>query len=241
MKRNIVKIDAQKCNGCGQCVTACAEGAIAIVDGKARIISETYCDGLGACLGHCPTGAISIEQRHAPAFDHAAVERHLAAQATAAHAGGCPGSMMRALKPRAAANEPDGQPAPSALGNWPVQLHLLSPQAPYLRGADLLIAADCVPFALADFHSRLLTGRVVAIGCPKLDDVEAYIDKLSAIFAAAGIKSVTVAHMEVPCCTGIVWAVQSALERAGKTDLPVRDVTIGIDGEVRHDGALPNL
>ena len=237
MKRTIVRIDADKCNGCGLCVSACAEGAIAIVDGKACLVSETYCDGLGACLGECPQGAITTEAREADAFDPAAVEKHLQrrhqAASPAAHAG-CPGSMMRQMAPRPSAAPCETAARPSGLQNWPVQLHLLSPGAPYLQGADLLIAADCVPFALADFHERLLAGRVVAIGCPKLDDGEAYVEKLAAIFSGNDIKSVTVAHMEVPCCTGIVHITRQALERAGKR-LPFRDVTVGIDGGIKAE------
>ena len=263
MRRKIVRINADKCDGCGLCVSACAEGAIALVDGKARVVSESCCDGLGACLGECPQGAITIEDREAPAFDPAAVAQHLARAAPPAkstpkqtplgggtkdtHTGhshavhACPGSRMRQMARRPAVAAASGSAVASAsapasqLQNWPVQLHLLSPTAPYLQGADLLICADCVPFALPDFHQRLLAGRVVAIGCPKLDIVEPYVEKLTAIFTNCNIRSVTVAHMEVPCCTGIVRAVQAALAASGRPDTPLRDVTVGIDGTIQAD------
>lgn len=239
MTRKIVKIDPDKCNGCGLCVSACAEGAIQLVDGKARLVSESYCDGLGACLGECPQGAITIEERPADAFDPIATEEHLRAQGAAAnHAAGhghgaCPGMSMRQMQrpaPRAAGAAEQGT-RPSQLAQWPVQLALISPQAPYFQDADLLIAADCTAFALADFHERLLAGRSVAIACPKLDEGGGYVEKLAAIFAGNRIKSVTVAHMEVPCCTGIVRMVQAALAQAG-CNLPLRDVTVTIDGRL---------
>jgi NAD-dependent dihydropyrimidine dehydrogenase PreA subunit len=237
MKRKIVRIDEDKCTGCGQCATACAEGAIEIIDGKARLISENYCDGLGACLGTCPADAIIIEERDADAFDPAAVEEHLAGRSApepAARLHACPGSMARTLTPPGEADE--GAPAGAAasqLRQWPLQLALLPPTAPYFDDADLLIAADCVGFAMPDFHRRLLKGRAAAIACPKLDDVAPYVEKLAAIFSHNHIRSVTVAHMEVPCCTGIVRVVEMALKRAG-SDLDIRDLTVGIDGRIRE-------
>lgn len=249
-KRKIVLIDEQKCDGCGLCATACAEGAIRIVDGKARLISEIYCDGLGACLGECPRGAIAIEEREAVDFDPAAVERHLAGHSTSQaphhpaappHFHGCPGSAVRDLRAPAAdtAREPAaaGPAIPSALGNWPVQLTLVPPRAAYFDGADLLIAADCTPFALADFHARLLRGRVLLIGCPKLDDGQSYLEKLSHIFKANDIRSVEVAHMEVPCCSGLVRLVQLALQQAGKP-IPATATRISIRGEVMQTVAI---
>lgn len=267
--RNIVKIDQAKCNGCGLCAKACAEGAIAVVEGKATLVSETYCDGLGACLGDCPQGAITIERRQASDFDEQAAHKHVgrlraaaAVQAqeqnTACSAqprpgqahpdwplqGGCPGSMARQFRPAsgmapaADAGETSGSlagPTPSELGQWPVQLALVNPRAAYFQDAHLLIAADCVAYALGDFHRQLLRGKALAIACPKLDDVEPYVAKLAEIFRANQIKSVTVAHMEVPCCGGIVRMVRAALAQAGRDDLPYRDVTVGIDGTVRHD------
>lgn len=244
--RNIVHIDETKCNGCGQCATACAEGAIAIIDGKARLVAEHYCDGLGACLGECPQGAITIEQRPADEYDEVATQEHLrrlgrdpaAAHTTGgAHAAcpshgpahaGCPSAQARSLSPaRPAAST--GQA--SALGNWPVQLALVPPTAPYLQGADLLLCADCVPFAYPDFHAGLLPGKVALVGCPKLDDGSFYVDKLAAILRQAKPASLTLAIMEVPCCSGLVRIAQAAQAVAG-TDVPVEVVTIGIRGEM---------
>jgi len=238
MKRKIVKIDEDKCNGCGQCVSACAEGAIEIVGGKARLISENYCDGLGACLGTCPQDAIITEDREAVAFDPEAVAEHLANDAPSAPAcpQACPGSLARSLMPVEASEEsPVAGAGASEVRQWPLQLALVPATAPYFSGADLLIAADCVGFALPNFHQRLLKGKAAVIACPKLDNVEPYVEKLAAIFASNDIRSVTVAHMEVPCCTGIVHVVDAALQRAG-SDLKLRDVTVNIDGTIR-DGA----
>jgi len=176
--RNIVRIDEEKCNGCGQCVNACAEGAIEIVDGKARLISEIYCDGLGACLVECPEGAITIEQREAAEFDEDATQKHLA-QAQKAPAQSdflCLGMMAAKLRDSSETAESQGVEVPSQLGQWPVQLKLVSPNAPYFTNADLLLVADCVPFAMGDFHNRFLAGHNIAIGCPKLDDSEFYIE-----------------------------------------------------------------
>jgi Pyruvate/2-oxoacid:ferredoxin oxidoreductase delta subunit len=244
--RNIIEINEAKCDGCGLCVPACEEGAIRVINGKARVVSETYCDGLGACLGHCPRGAISMMQRVAAPFDHAAVAQHLnATQPVAAPAPArpaCPGAMSMQLQvlssapttpcagsanPPAAAHHANT----SQLANWPVQLHLLSPLAPYLRGADLLLVADCVPFACADFHSRILDGRPVAIGCPKLDDGQAYVQKLSQIIHIAQVHSVTVVHMEVPCCTGLLRIAEAAVQQAA-SDIPVRSVMVTVRGQI---------
>ncbi len=228
--RNIVRIDEDKCNGCGLCVTACAEGAIRLVDGKARLVSEVYCDGLGACLGECPQGAITVERREAQAFDRQAVERHLerseerpmAKQHQPEGGGfqGCPGSMMRMLQaePDREQEQQAGPPVEekSSLRNWPVQLKLVPVSAPYFQGARLLLSADCVPFSYAGFHREFLEGRVVLVGCPKLDDCELYLDKLTAIFAQNEIESVEVVFMEVPCCFGMANMVQLALEASGK-------------------------
>jgi len=190
-KRKIIKIDEEKCNGCGLCVPSCAEGAIQIIDGKARLVSETFCDGLGACLGECPEGALTIEEREADGFDEKEVEKHLEQMKKHAAAvepprvhGGCPGSLARSLEPKAPPKAAEsGAPTPSQLRNWPVQLHLAPVKAPYFKDAKLLIAADCVPFAYADFHKDFLADRVVIIGCPKLDDSSAYLEKLINIFA----------------------------------------------------------
>lgn len=240
-KRSVVRIDEDKCTGCGLCVPSCAEGALEIIDGKARLVKEIYCDGLGACLGECPEDAITVEERDAEAFDQEAVTEHLARQRVATAAAGgppsaCPGAMMRTLEtvePAEGSVATAECVAPrSHLGHWPVQIHLVPIQGEIWKDADVLICADCVPLAMPDFHERLLAGKTVAVGCPKLDDIDAHTDKLAGIFASNPIRSVTVAHMEVPCCTGIVVAVQRALEQAGRDDVEFRDVTVGINGAV---------
>ncbi len=250
--RTIIKIDEEKCDGCGQCVPACVEGALQIIDGKARLVREQYCDGLGACLGDCPQGAIAIEEREAEEFDEAAVERHLAEQVAdtasqphaAAPAAGCPGAVAFALDQPAAdehtvASQED-HPSPSGLANWPVQLNLVPVQAPYLQGARLLMAADCVPFAFTDFHQRFLTGHVLLVGCPKLDDAEFYRDKLAQIFATNDIQSVDVVHMEVPCCFGLVGLVQLALQDSGK-QIPASVTKVGVRGDILETVRLGDL
>ena len=248
MLRTIIKIDEEKCDGCGQCVPACAEGAIQVIDGKAKLVSETCCDGLGACLGECPCGAISLEEREADAFDVEAVKEHLSVVAkdageTEEHttvAGdklpcGCPGSVARVIERTApVCNTDESSPEgvlQSRLGNWPVQMKLLPVEAPYFCDAKLLIAADCVPFAFADFHRRFVEGRTVLIGCPKLDEVDYYHQKLIEIFSRNDIKSVDVVFMEVPCCFGLVHLVKSALEESDK-DIPVSFTKIGIRGDI---------
>jgi Pyruvate/2-oxoacid:ferredoxin oxidoreductase delta subunit len=249
MIRKIVEIDEARCDGCGECITSCAEGAIALVDGKARLVGDVLCDGLGACLGECPQGALRVVEREAAAFDEAAVHAHLAGARppSAAHASGpegagCPGTRSRTLPRRSLAVVSD-PPAPAAagpasgasgsrLGHWPVQLPLVPPTAPYFQGADLLVAADCVPFAYARFHDDLLAGKALVVGCPKLDDVRAHAGKLAQIFTRSDVRSVTVARMEVPCCGGLAMAVRQGLAASGKA-LPVRDVVVGIDGALR--------
>jgi NAD-dependent dihydropyrimidine dehydrogenase PreA subunit len=246
MKRLIIRIDDEKCNGCGACVPNCVEGALRIVDGKARLVSDALCDGLGACLGECPQGALTVEEREAPAFDETAAQAHMARQempaphaapepiqSLTAHApaGGCPGSRVMTIGQRPVPPAKESSPAGSELVNWPVQLTLMPLRAPYLRGADVLLSADCVPFALPNFHADLLRGRVAVVGCPKLDDTDFYVEKLTAIFRDNDVKSITVAHMEVPCCFGLMRVVKEALRRACK-DLPVRDVTVTVQGEL---------
>jgi len=249
--RKIVRIDEQKCDGCGQCIVNCPEGALKLVDGKARVVKESYCDGLGACIGTCPLDAITIEERQADPFDEEAVKRHMAESA-----GGqgikhgipepegqeriapglqcsCPGSAVRQI-----GRQPESGRVPtdssSQLGHWPVQLTLVPPAAPFLQGADLLLAADCVPFALRDFHARFLHGRAVVVGCPKLDDPESYVGKLTAILEQSAIRSLTIIHMEVPCCTGLCQIARMAMAAAdGK--VPVREVTVSVDGRVLSD------
>jgi len=235
--RRIVHIDEEKCNGCGLCVPACHEGAIRIVDGKARLVDDILCDGIGDCLGECPQDAITIEEREAEAYDVEAVKVNLAADRPAAtdvpHTG-CPSARAWSREPAAPAVPlGDAEASPSQLSNWPVQLHLVPPAAPYLRGARLLICADCVPFAYADFHRDLLSGRVLVIGCPKLDDGQLYVDKLTALVAQNELESVDIAFMEVPCCFGLVQIVRHAVAQSGK-DVPVRLTRIGIQGGVDH-------
>ncbi len=219
--RKIVHIDEEKCDGCGECVPNCVEGALRIIDGKARLVADKLCDGMGMCLGHCPRGAITIEERPAEGFDEHAVEQHarMASPQPAApphhHGGGCPGSRMQMLRQPAAAACPTSEDHVSRLTHWPVQLALLPTGGRIWENAHVLIAADCVPFAYPDFHEKLLAGKSLAIACPKLDDVEPYVEKLAAIFANNNIRSITVAHMEVPCCMGIVRAVQAAMAQAG--------------------------
>lgn len=242
--RNIVEIDEAKCDGCGLCVPSCAEGAIQIVNRKARLVSDVYCDGLGACLGHCPQGAITIRQREADAFDEAAAHRHVQGMQKAPtpaekphHHSGCPGMAVQNLLnvlPRTAppvCSADADESSPSGLANWPIQLKLVPPGAPFLKNADLLLVADCVPAATADFHRRLLRGRPVVMGCPKLDDAHAYVDKLAAILNEASIRSLTVLHMEVPCCTGLVRIAEAAIMHSGRA-IPMEDVTVSIRGRI---------
>jgi NAD-dependent dihydropyrimidine dehydrogenase PreA subunit len=249
MLRKIVKIDPDKCNGCGDCVPSCAEGAITIINGKAVLAAENLCDGLGACLGECPMDAITVEEREADEFDEVAVEKHLAAQGKPApvhshtpqtsapahhhHAGGgCPGSRaMSFAPPQAAASATTGSQQ-SQLAQWPVQLHLVSTTAPYFQGADLLITADCVPVAYAGYHEDFLKGKAVVMGCPKLDDNQFYQQKLTELFSKSDVKSITVLKMEVPCCGGIAVAARQALAASGK-QIPYHEVTIGIQGQIK--------
>ena len=263
MKREIIRIDEEKCDGCGNCVTACAEGAIAIIDGKARLVSDTYCDGLGACIGDCPRGALTIETREADVFDEQAVKEHLSSEvpqatgssqaaghpkvtgppqpsgasstAAAGCAFTCPGSASRVLTrsgdaPATTGTSDAATPA-AQLGQWPVQLHLVPVTAPYFQDADLLISADCAPFAFADFHRKFLRGRALVVGCPKLDDVDAYRRKLAEIFRQNEIRMIEVAYIEVPCCFGLVRLVQTALKDSGK-DIPLVLTRIGVRGEI---------
>ena len=234
MIRKIIHIDEEKCNGCGRCVHACHEGAIDLVNGKAKLMREHYCDGLGDCLPSCPTGAITFEEREAPAYDEAAVKAAQAARAAsgaAAHTGGCPGSRIRqmAAKTPAAA----GEPVPGQLTNWPVQIKLAPTKAPYFDGASLLVAADCSAFTYGDFHRRFLAGRVCLIGCPKLDGVD-YTEKLTEIIRNNDVKSLTIVRMEVPCCGGLEFAAKTALQNSGKF-IPWQVVTVNIDGTLREN------
>ena len=231
MIRKIIQIDEDKCNGCGLCVTACHESAIEIIDGKATVIREDFCDGLGNCLPVCPTGAITFEDREAPAYDQAAVDRHIAAKKATeeAPAHGCPGMRARQISREASAPAPAAAPSSSELRQWPVQIKLMPITAPYYQGAHLLIAADCTAYAYANFHSEFIKNHITVIGCPKLDDID-YSEKLTALIRENDIRSVTVVRMEVPCCAGISHAAVEALKASGKF-IPWKIVTIGIDGE----------
>jgi len=235
--RKIIRIDESKCDGCGDCVSSCAEGAIAIINGKAKLVSETYCDGLGACLKECPQGAITMEERDAAGFSDAAVASHLARQvltkpAVTTAASGCPGSAMRQFQPPSpAAVSSGGEGVSSQLSHWPVQLKLVAPGAPFLKGADILICADCVPFVVPDFHSKFLAGKVVLVGCPKLDDLNFYFEKLKQIFLENQPRSITVVKMEVPCCNGIVQATVQACNEV-VPQAPLESITIGLRGDI---------
>jgi NAD-dependent dihydropyrimidine dehydrogenase PreA subunit len=232
--RNIVKIDEAKCNGCGQCTKACAEGAIHIINGKAKLVSEVYCDGLGACIGHCPQGAISVEKREAAKFDEEATKKHLTKQKKVKEQIGfvCPGAVAKMLRGKNSGEVAGVTAIPSQLSNWPIQLMLVPPNAPYFTGADLVVAADCVAYAIGDFHNKFLKGHVVAIGCPKLDDMGLCTDKLADVLRANKLKSLTVLHMEVPCCFGLTRIVKDAIVQSGSKVVFV-DVTVDLNGNVK--------
>ena len=232
MIRKIIRIDENKCNGCGACAAACHEGAIEMVNGKAVLTREDYCDGLGDCLPACPVDAISFEEREAPAYDEAAVQAAKAKRETprAPLPCGCPGTASRAIKREACPTPVASAPAFSQLSQWPVQIKLVPVNAPYFDGAKLLVAADCTAFAYGNFHNEFIKGHVTLIGCPKLDEGD-YAEKLTAIIANNDIKSVTVARMEVPCCGGIENAVKRALMASGKF-IPWRVVTVTTDGKI---------
>lgn len=234
MVRRVIQIDEEKCNGCGLCAEACHEGAIGIVDGKAKLLRDDYCDGLGDCLPNCPVGAISFIEREAAAYDEAAVQENKKKQMQAmgqAPVGGCPGSRMRQLERKPAEeNQNAGSPVSSQLRQWPVQIKLAPVNAPYFDGAKLLIAADCSAYAYGNFHQDFIRGKVTLIGCPKLDDVD-YSEKLTEIIKNNDIKSVTIVRMEVPCCGGIEHAAVTALKNSGKF-IPWNVVTISIDGKI---------
>lgn len=246
MKRNIIRIDEDKCTGCGLCITNCAEASLAIVDGKAKLVREALCDGLGACIGHCPEGALTIEEREAEEFDEEVVHERIemlkkeeAAKKSANLAAfqpacGCPSANVATRRPTPVA-APGGcsssAPAESQLAQWPVQLALLPPTAPFFQDADLLVAADCVPFAYPEFHKDFLAGKALAVFCPKLDNAEAHYGKLIEIFKKSSVKSVTALRMEVPCCGGLVAMLRQAIAESGKA-IPFKEVVIGRDGKI---------
>ena len=228
MKRRIIQIDEVRCNGCGACAKACHEGAIAMVNVKAKLMREDYCDGLGDCLPACPVDAIQFVEREAPAYNEAAV---LAAKAHKKAHTGCPGAQLRQMhSPSENAAPANAEKRPSRLGQWPCQIRLAPVNAPYFDGSDLLIAADCTAYAYANVHEEFMRGKITLIGCPKLDAID-YSQKLGAILSANSVKSVTLLRMEVPCCGGLEFAAKKAIEESGKS-LPLRVVTISIDGEI---------
>jgi Pyruvate/2-oxoacid:ferredoxin oxidoreductase delta subunit len=241
VKRKVIEIDEELCNGCGQCITACAEGALQIIKGKARLVSDQFCDGLGACLGECSTDALRVVEREAEDFDEKAVEEHLHAikqpspEEPGTMACGCPSAQIRSFgqpgPPEETRVDASSGSEPSALSHWPVQIRLVPPNAPFLKGADLLVAADCTPVAYPTFHRDFLKGKVVMVGCPKFDDVQAYIQKFCDIFKVAGVKSVTVTVMEVPCCQGLPVVVEKGMELSGNK-IPFEKVIISAQGEI---------
>ncbi len=241
MKRDILRIDEELCNGCGQCIPNCHEGALKIINGKARLISEVMCDGLGACIGHCPEGAITIESREAEPYDEKKVIEMIKNREHQDHQhqqseSGCPGSRERVIeKSDSGDNLTVTTEQTSELRHWPVQMHLLNPNAPFLRGSDLLLAADCVAFSLGNFHSRYLKGKSLAIACPKLDHgLETYVEKLTGMIDIAKVNTITVMMMEVPCCGGLMQMVKAALAGASRK-VPVKQLIISLSGSVLKD------
>ena len=238
MKRKIIEIDEKKCDGCGACVTGCAEGALAIVNGKAKLVNEVFCDGLGACIGECPTGALKIIEREASEFDEAAVQKHV--QKKTPSAGGCPGTQIlfkdqpKAGKSKVESHEASGQVIPSELNQWPTQLHLVPLVAPFFKNRELVVLSTCSPSASPDVNWRFIRGRAIAIACPKLDRTEGYVEKLTEILKSNGIPKVIIVRMEVPCCGGLTMMVREAARRSGRTDLTVEEAVIGLDGELRE-------
>ncbi len=245
-KRKIIEIDEDRCTGCGACVTKCAEGALAIIDGKAKVVNEVFCDGLGACIGECPEGALRIIERDAPDFDEAEVHKHL--KRTSSRAApepigpepcGCPSHNPMLVKASASQkadashkHAAKGHELPPELATWPIQWRLVRADMPFFKDADeVLMAADCVPFAFRNFHGRFLAGRPLIIGCPKLDDQQKYLEKLTEVISTSGLKSIDVVIMEVPCCSGLKKLVDEAVRRSGR-DIPVRTTVVGIQGEI---------
>ncbi len=236
MKRNIIKIDESKCNGCGLCIDACHEGALQLVDGKAKLVSDIYCDGLGDCLPECPTGAITIEKREAEAYDEEAVKERMKEQKADIPnlPCGCPGTQVKTLERKNQKNEEKPVTIESQLQQWPCQIKLIPPTAPYFENAHLLIAADCTAFAYGNFHNDFMKNKITLIGCPKLDSID-YSEKLTDILSHNDIKSVTVLRMQVPCCGGMTHAVTTALKNSGKM-IPWNVITIGTDGTITENG-----
>jgi Pyruvate/2-oxoacid:ferredoxin oxidoreductase delta subunit len=242
--RKIVQIDEEKCDGCGLCIPNCAEGALQIIGGKAKLVSDKFCDGLGACLGHCPQDAITVIEREAEDFDEEAVEIHLHKKPEIHRQpkpqpepffSGCPSTKPIHFKAPESVTDSTSEKRPfSALSQWPVQLNLVPIQAPYFQNADLLVTADCVPFSCGNFHQDFLKGRAVVVGCPKFDDIQIYREKLTQIFKANSIRSITLLYMEVPCCYGLVRVTEDALAASGKK-IPLKKIRIGIRGEIKSE------
>jgi Pyruvate/2-oxoacid:ferredoxin oxidoreductase delta subunit len=245
--RKIVRIDEEKCNGCGLCIPNCAEGALQIIDGKVKLVSDKFCDGLGACLGHCPQDAITIIERDAEDFDEEAVQLHFHKKNEATPEPkpqpaplfpGCPSSRPMHFNVQESGTETaSATPSGPMLSQWPVQLKLVPVNAPYFQDGELLVAADCVPFAYPNFHQDFLKGKALVVGCPKLDDIQFYKEKLTEIFKTNSIRSVTVSYMEVPCCFSLVKATEEAIATSGK-NIPFKKVKIGIRGEIQLEGQV---
>lgn len=250
-KRKIIKIDETLCNGCEKCINACSEGALTMVNGKAKLVREDFCDGFGDCLGECPTGALTIEEREAPAFDLAATQEHVSktrgddgvkalmeAAKTHGLGGGCPGSRQisrsesKPQSPVTSSNQLPEQVIQSELSQWPVQLHLVNPSAPFFNGKELVVLSTCGPVASADVHWRFLRGRAVVVACPKLDRTDPYVDKLTEILSNGSIPKVIIVRMSVPCCGGLTMMVKKAAENTRRQDLVVEEVTVGLDGTI---------
>jgi len=232
--RKIVKINDEKCDGCGLCAEACAEGAIQMIDGKAKLVNESHCDGLGACIGDCPQGAITLEEKRAEPYDDRAAHHHHQSHKELAETTKCSCPSMQIAQFDRKADAADScDHSQSMLGHWPVQLALVPPDAPFLKGAELLLVADCVPFAYADFHRDFLSGKSVLVACPKLDDAQAHLDKLALILRRSTIKSITVARMEVPCCSGLTAIARQAMELSQK-DISLKEIVIGIRGDIKR-------
>lgn len=232
--RKIIEIDEEKCDGCGNCILACAEGSLEIVDGKAKIIKDLLCDGLGACIGDCPQDALRLIEREADEFDEEAVHKHLEnlkkQKKDKPQACGCPGSHIQSFQSAPFQPMSNAQTG-SALTHWPVQIKLVPPEAPFLKDSDLLVAADCVPFAYPSLHQEYLKDRTLMIGCPKLDNSDEYVEKFTEVFKKSGIKSVTVLLMEVPCCSGLSAIIVKAMELSGQ-NIPVNEVVVGVKGNI---------
>ncbi len=232
--RNIIEIDEELCNGCGKCVPACEEGAIEIVNGKARLVAEKYCDGLGACLGDCRTGALPIVQKEAEDFDEEAVHEYLKTKKEVRDVKSCPSSRVMDLEPATCecANRPDFlKDVSSLLSHWPIQIRLIPPHAPFLKGADLLVVADCTAIACPDFHQRFVKDKVIMMGCPKFDDQQEYVQRFKDLFEKNELSSLSTVIMEVPCCSSMIGILKKALEEAGK-NYPIDCTVVGIKGKI---------